>query len=480
MREALDRLRADASVSYAEVRFCDERTEDLRVRDGALENLSYTDRRGVGVRVLARGQWGFACTSASRAEDIVRTALRARDIALASARAGGDPVVLAPREPSVGTYATALSVDPFEVPLDQKLADLIGPSRVLLARGAPVRHAEAHMGWTRQRKHLLTTDGVDVSQDITFGGLGMQCVAVGADGRAQRRSFPTAQDGDAWQGGYERVAALDFTGAAEVVREEACALLDAPQMPAGARTVILEGSQLALQIHESCGHPTELDRALGTEISLAGGSFLDPARRGGFRYGSDRVNLTADATSPGGMGTFGWDDEGTPASRTPLVERGLFVNYLSSRETAATLHTAASGAMRADGYARAPLIRMVNVNLEPDPHGPSLEDLIADTADGVLIATNKSWSIDDLRLNFQFGCEIAWEIKHGKRTRILRDPVYTGVTPRFWGGCDAICGPRDWKLWAILNCGKGEPSQNMQVGHGTAPARFQNVEVGHG
>jgi TldD protein len=242
------------------------------------------------------------------------------------------------------------------------------------------------------------------------------------------------------------------------------------------RELVLDSSQVALQIHESCGHPTELDRALGTEISLAGGSFLQPDLLGKLRYGSSIVNLVADARAPTGLGTFGWDDEGVPAGTHPLVKDGLFVDYLSSRETAAALGRESTGTMRAEGWNRTPLIRMVNVSL--DPVAGTLEDIIADTKDGVYMVTDKSWSIDDLRLNFQFSCEIAWEIKNGKRTRILRDPLYTGITPRFWGACDAIGGASEWKLWGIQTCGKGDPMQLMQVGHGASPARFAGVEIG--
>jgi TldD protein len=235
---------------------------------------------------------------------------------------------------------------------------------------------------------------------------------------------------------------------------------------------------VGLQIHESCGHPTELDRALGTEISLAGGSFLQPDLLGKLRYGSPLVDLVADSTSPGGMGTFGWDDEGVLAGKRHLVREGTFVDYLSSRETAAALGRASTGTMRAEGWNRTPLIRMVNVSLEP--RAGTLDALIADTSDGVLLETDKSWSIDDLRLNFQFTCELAWEIKHGKRTRILRDPLYTGLTPQFWRSCDAVCGPEEWRLWGVTTCGKGDPMQAMQVGHGAAPARFRGVTVGNG
>jgi TldD protein len=260
------------------------------------------------------------------------------------------------------------------------------------------------------------------------------------------------------------------------VADEATALLSAPPCPSGARDLVLESSQVALQIHESCGHPTELDRALGAEISLAGGSFMQPHLVGKLVYGSPLVTLVADATSAGGMGTFGWDDEGVPAGTRPLVERGIFVDYLSSRETAALLGRPSTGTMRADGWKRTPLIRMVNVSLEP--REGTLDALLADTKDGVFMATDRSWSIDDLRLNFQFSCEVAWEIKSGKRTRLLRDPVYTGITPAFWRSCDAICGRDEWRLWGITTCGKGDPMQLMQVGHGAAPARFRGVTIG--
>jgi len=277
------------------------------------------------------------------------------------------------------------------------------------------------------------------------------------------------------------VQAVDLAGAAERVREEAIALCTAPPLPAGHTDVILGSEQLALQVHESCGHPTESDRALGEEQSLAGGSFLRPERLGRYRYGSTLVNLTADATTPGGLGTFGWDDEGVPARRTPLVVRGQFVGYLSSRETAARMGLGRSaGCMRAESFARPPIIRMVNVSLEPASDGPSLDELIADTKEGVLFGTNRSWSIDELRLNFQFGCEAAWGIRAGKRVQLYKNPLYTGITPTFWAGCDAVCKPSEFRMWGFLNCGKGDPMQTMWVGHGCAPARFRAVEVGSG
>jgi len=427
--------------------------------------------------VLGSETWGFACSADSSEAGIVAAAERAHAIARASATAASRAVVFPELAPQRGSYATRVERDPFAVSLEDKLAVLDGPVRALRAGDPRLQSAEAWMDWTRVRKRLVTSEGTDVAHDLTYGACGMHVHAVGDDGVAQRRSYPTWQGGDGFQAGYERIAALDLAGAVDRTRDEVLALLVAPQCPAGTATLLLESSQVGLQIHESCGHPTELDRALGSEISLAGGSFMQPGMLGKLRYGSPLVTIVADSTVPGGNGTFGWDDEGVPAARRALVERGLFVDYLSSRETAAALGRASTGTMRAESWNRAPIIRMVNVSLEPGAAG-TLEDLVADTDDGILVATDKSWSIDDLRLNFQFSCEIAWEIKKGRRTRMLRDPFYTGITPRFWGSCDAVCGPGDHRLWGITSCGKGDPMQIMHVGHGASPARFRDVTVG--
>jgi TldD protein len=242
--------------------------------------------------------------------------------------------------------------------------------------------------------------------------------------------------------------------------------------------VILDGSQVSLQIHESCGHPAELDRALGHEANYAGTSFLTPDQLGRLRYGSEVVNLVADATTPRGLGTFGFDDEGVAAQKVDLVREGRFVGYLTSRETAPLVGLPANGTMRAESWAHIPLIRMTNINLEPGTWRH--EDLIADTDDGILMATNRSWSIDDRRYNFQFGTEVGWEIRRGKRRRLLKNCTYTGITPQFWGRCDAVCDAADWEIWGTPNCGKGQPSQTMRTGQGSASARFRDVQVGVG
>jgi TldD protein len=242
--------------------------------------------------------------------------------------------------------------------------------------------------------------------------------------------------------------------------------------------VILEGQQLALQVHESVGHAVELDRVLRDEASYAGTSFVSPADIGRLHYGSSAMNVTADATSPGGLGSFAWDDEGVPGQATTIVGGGTLHGFLSGRESAAAIGLERSGGcMRADGFARQPIVRMTNVNLEPGDAG-SLDDLVAATDSGMLLETNRSWSIDSRRLHFQFGTELAWEIVNGERTRMLRNPSYAGTTPEFWAGLDAVCSRPEWRLWGVVNCGKGEPGQWMRVSHGTAPARFRDVQVG--
>ncbi|HEY8341207.1 MAG TPA: TldD/PmbA family protein, partial [Egibacteraceae bacterium] len=259
---------------------------------------------------------------------------------------------------------------------------------------------------------------------------------------------------------------------------EAVALLAAPELPAGVGTVILDGNQVALQVHESVGHPLELDRILGYEAAYAGTSFVQVGDRGSLRYGSELVNLTLDSTTPKALGTFGFDDEGVPAQRVPLVVDGVLRDVLSSRETAPVLGEDArsNGTMRAESWHALPLIRMTNIHLEPGTG--SLDDLIADTDEGVFMTTNRSWSIDDKRVNFQFGCEAAWEIRDGRLGRMYRNPTYTGRTTDFWGSCDAIAGPEEWRVHGTPNCGKGQPGQIARVAHGAAPARFRNVQVG--
>ncbi|MFQ6111252.1 MAG: TldD/PmbA family protein [Nitrospinota bacterium] len=472
MAAALGWLKAQGA-DYADIRWVSERHERLSARNGSLEAATSGEDEGVGVRVIFKGAWGFGATPDLSAVGVVGAAQRALSVARAASSLNRELVSLANAEPLVASFKTGYAEDPFGVPLGEKLELLLAVTKDL-SRPSRITQAEAFLEFLRTEKLFMSTEGALISQVILQSGGGMTATAT-SDGEAQRRSYP-AQGGDYVTGGYEHMRALALRANAERVREEALALLKAPPLPSGRYTLILEGSQLALQVHESCGHPLELDRALGFEVGLAGGSFLTPEALGSYRLGSPLVNLTADATIPGGLGSFGFDDEGVPGQRVALVREGVLVDFLSSRETAMRLGKKSGGAMRAEGWRHLPLIRMTNVNLEPGRG--SLQELIADTPKGLFLSTNKSWSIDDLRLNFQFGCEAAWEIEGGRLGRLFKNPLYTGITPRFWASCDSVCGPEEWRVWGVANCGKGEPMQVARVGHGVAPARFRDIEVG--
>jgi TldD protein len=477
---ALANLRGVDGVDYADVRVCDERRDLMSLSGDTIERMDSETSAGVGVRVLRRGAWGFAALPGPSVENAEAAARRAAEIAAAVASAVDERVALAPEEPQVGTYATTVRDDPFEVPVDRRLADLRAAIDAMRADADPrIKAATAQMRWYRTHRVFANTEGSRTEQTNVCGGAGIKIVAADDDGAVQR-TWPMDFDGGLAAAGYEIVDELALVDNAARIHDEVLELLAAPLCPTRETALVLDTPQLALQIHESCGHPTECDRALGDEVSLAGASFLTPDKLGRFTYGSPLVNMVADARNHRGLGTFGWDDEGVPARRTPLVSRGVFVGYLSSRETAAALDLGRSaGCMRSESWSRPPIIRMVNVSLEADPSGPaSLDELIADTDDGVLMTQNTSWSIDDLRLDFQFGCEAAWEIKNGARGRMLRYPLYKGSTPSFWRSCDAIAKPEAWKLWGFASCGKGDPMQSMAVGHGCAPARFRNVKVG--
>jgi TldD protein len=464
-------------VDYGDLRFVESETESLLVRNGILEPTVRGSDRGIGVRVLVGGAWGFAASHRETPEAVRASVARAVETARAGLRTRGEPVRLAEVEPARGSWSSVYERDPFAVSLEEKLNLLVRASDAM-RKQPEIVSAEASMGFFRVRKLFLSTEGADVEQVVVESGAGITATAA-VNGEVQKRSYPNSFRGNFRAAGYEFTADMDLVGNAPRVAEEAVALCRAPDCPAGITTLVVDADQMALQVHESCGHPAELDRVMGTEISLAGGSFLSVEGLGKLRYGSERVNLVADSTTPGGLGTFGWDDEGVPAGRTPLVAGGVHVGYLTSRETAPIvgLHRS-GGTMRAESWSHLPLIRMVNVNLEPGEG--TLEEIISEVKSGVYVTTNKSWSIDDLRLNFQFGCEAAWEIKNGRRTRLLKNPVYTGITPRFWGSCSAVGGRENWLLTGIPSCGMGEPMQIMHVSHGAPPARFENILVGVG
>lgn len=460
-------------ASYADVRIMQSESEDIHLRTGKVEQLSRDSSRGFGLRVIVDGAWGFACSPNVTFAEAERIASEAVSTARASATLKRQEVVLSELDPHLGSYSSPFVQDPFDVPLEQKIGYLKDLDKIL-REDERVKLSDCSMEFWKFDVVFASTEGAYIEQKKIESGAGASATAIEGND-VQRRSVPCSFGGDYAAAGYEFVESLRLLESAEQAAREAIELLSAPVCPTVEGTLILEGSMLALQVHESCGHPIELDRVFGMESSFAGTSFLTTEKLGSFRYGSEHVNITADATLPGGMGSFDFDDEGVPSQRVDIVRDGIFSGYLTSRETASQLGMKSMGAMRADGWNRIPLIRMTNINLLPGDW--SFDEMLADTADGIYAANVKSWSIDDKRLNFQFGTEIAWEIRDGSLGRIFKNPIYSGMTPEFWGSCDAVCGEEEWRLWGVPNCGKGEPMQVAHVGHGVAPARFRKAKL---
>ncbi len=467
--DTLDRLGA----RYGDARVVHLRTQTIRTRNGVVTALHEQESLGLGVRALVGHGWGFAATPVLTAEAVQQAAAQAVSIAWASQQVAPEPVELGPPVTSRGFYQTPWQIDPFAVSVDRKI-ELLLAADALMAAEPRVRVRQGLLTARREHKWFANTEGARLEQILSETGGGLSVIAV-HEGEVQRRSYPAPLGRAQNAGGWEIIQEWDLLAHAPRIAHEAAALTTAALCPQGSMTLILGGDQVALQLHESCGHPAELDRVLGSEAMYAGTSFLTPDQLGTLRYGSPAVTIVADATQPRGLGTFGWDDEGVPAQRTVLVQEGRFVGYLTSRETAARLGQTSNGSARAAGWDRIPLVRMTNVSLEPGQ--ASLEDLIADTAYGVFLDTNRSWSIDDRRYNFQFGTEIGWEIRRGRRVRLVRNCVYTGITPEFWRACDAVADARYWRMWGTTRCGKGQPLQIMHTGHGAAPARFQGIWV---
>jgi TldD protein len=460
-----------AGASYADARVVVRRSQVVGTRNQRVERLDDSETEGIGVRVLVGGAWGFACDRRLTEEGASAAARKA--CAFAEAAPGGHRRDLAPVEPAEGAFRTQVEKDPFEVSLADKIALCLQAEGALAHDDVQVTSAAVRA--QREHKVFVSSEGAATEHELVECGGGIDALAS-RDGVTQIRSYPSAHGGSSSQAGWEYVESLGLEREAPRVGEQAAALLQAPPCPSQLTTVVLDAEQVQLQVHESVGHPTELDRVYGTEAAYAGTSFLKPGDLGSLRYGSEHMNITADSTTPGGLGTFGFDDEGVPAGREPIVAEGMLSGFLTSRETAAKIGSGSGGSMRADTWSRMPLVRMTNLHLEPGQG--SLEELISGVDEGVFLQTNKSWSIDDKRLNFQFGTQIAWEIKDGQLGRMLRDATYTGQTPVFWGSLDGVAGPEEWLLHGLTNCGKGQPGQHAHVSHGASPARFRDVQVG--
>ena len=464
-------------VSYADVRLIESQDRQISTKNGKAGHVSSSVSVGLGIRVLDRGCWGFAATDDLTSDGVEAAAGLAVEIARASALAKKKDVQLVPEDRHEAMWVSPIKVDPFSIPVDQNLSVLYAVDEAL-RRNPGVTLAEASMVFTRQRQIFASSIGSVIDQTRYVSGAGFAALSF-KDGDIQKRSYPNSFGGQHQLKGYELVDEIRLLENAPRIAEEAVALHSAEQCPEGTFDLILDSSQLGLQIHESVGHPIELDRVLGTEANYAGMSFLTLDKLNNLRYGSEIVNVVCDARlehGPG-LGTFAFDDEGVAAQSIDVIRNGQFTGYMTSRETAQAVGaTRSNGTMRADGWARIPLIRMTNVSLKPGQQ--TLEEVFGGADHAIYMETNKSWSIDDKRYNFQFGCEIGWEIKNGKRTRMLKNPSYSGISTEFWNSCVAVANRDHWVLWGTPNCGKGQPEQIMGTGHGASPSRFRNIKIG--
>ncbi|GAA1840047.1 TldD/PmbA family protein [Asanoa iriomotensis] len=457
----------DAGARYADARVMHRRSESMSARNGEIEELNQDEDAGVGVRALVGSGWGFYALPDMSDAAARAAGTRAAKIAAASATVPGPATGLVPLPPASGSWSSPCEVDPLGVPLTEKADLMVGLTTTMREHGADI--AESHYRIWDTAKWFVSSEGHRIDQRFRECGGGIAATSIG-EGESQRRSYGNQYGTRGW----ELVTELDLPGNAARVAIESRELLNAAPCPAGETTLILGSEQMALQIHESVGHAIELDRILGWEAAYAGTSWLDLNQLGSMRYGSALMNIAIDPTIPGALGSFGYDDEGTPAASRYAVHEGLWVGVLAGRDSASVAGLDYAGSVRADGWARLPMVRMTNVGLEPGPH--TLEEIIASTDDGIFMDTNRSWSIDDRRLNFQFGCEIGWEIKNGRIGRMLRNPTYTGIGPTFWQSMDMLSS--EVTAWGIPNCGKGQPGQTGHTGHPAAPARFTGVRVG--
>ncbi|MGB9855912.1 MAG: TldD/PmbA family protein [Caldisericum exile] len=476
MQEVIERALFQAKklgATYADVRLIEREEEDITVSNGKVEGVKKRLTKGFGVRVIVNGAWGFFSSYNVTPEEGERVATVAVEIAKASAMTKIEDARLAPIEIYQDKVHEPIKIDPFSIPLNKKIDFMLSLDKLMEMPGIVVRSSSMH--FSKELKTFASLEGAFIEQERIVSGGGLQAIAT--DGREiQTRSYPASFGGDYARKGYEFIEEMKLEENAERIAKEALALLKAKPAPSGVMDLVIGPYQMALQLHESVGHPTELDRVLGEEASFAGTSFLTPEKLGNFQFGSKYVNIVADATLDYALGGFAYDDEGVKAKKIYLVKEGLFVGYLNSRETAFRLGLEPMGAMRADGWNRQPIIRMTSINLEPGNF--TLEELIGGVDNGLLIDVNKSWSIDQKRLNFQFGTEIGYEIKNGKIQDMVKNPSYSGITYEFWRNLDGVGNESYYHVLGLPNCGKGEPMQVMEVSHGSSYARFRNVKVG--
>jgi TldD protein len=460
-------------VDYADIRIINQRDQTLMLLDTSPKQINDEETIGFGVRVMKNGAWGFASSSILDKENINSIVKEAYQIAIASAKTKEKEGIILAFEPvHKDIFRTPIEIDPFDIDVSDKIHLLLEINKIML-KVKYIAKTFSRLRVTRREQFFASTEGSLIETDIYTVNAGYTAISV-KGGDSQDRSF---QDYPLNKG-YEHINSLKLLENAERIAEEAVMKIDADFPEEGEKDLILDPSHLSLTIHESVGHATELDRVLGYEANFAGRSFVTTEKRGNFHYGSEKVNFVADNTLPGGLATTGYDDEGVECQRWDVIKDGIFIDYSSSREVAPLIGEKRSrGSARADGYYNVPINRIPNLCLMPANEDLTPEDLISEIDNGIFIEGRGSFSIDQMRLNFQFGGDAFYEIKNGKKGKMLRDVIYQSITPEFWGSMDGISGNSYWEPRGFRTCGKGEPMQIAQMTNGAPYARFRNVDI---
>ena len=466
---ALARVRT-SGAEYGDLRILDSTTQTIEGEDRRIASLHDSQDRGFGVRVLYHGAWGFAASSVLSPEEVPRIADLAVEIAKCSASIAVEKVRLVEEPVHRETVTSRYKIDPFTVPVEEK-ADLLLETMDYVQRQPGVVRSSGSLWARRDRKLFVSTEGTRLEFDLLAGQGELSATAV-HEGRFASRTFTTPH----LRKGFELIRDANFLAEAPRVAAQAVEKVKAPPVDPGQYDLVLDPEHLSLTIHESCGHPSELDRALGYEANYAGTSFLTTEKRGYFQYGSSHVNLVADNTEPETLAATGYDDDGVACQKWDIVREGVFVGYCTNREVAAKVNEARSrGSNRADSWSSVPIVRIANIGLQPG--GATLDQLIAGVKRGIYIEGHGSYSIDQRRYNFQFGGDAFWLIENGERRHMLRDVIYHGITPEFWGSCDGIADRSHRRRYGFITCGKGQPGQSGWMTHAASHARFRNVAV---
>ena len=476
--EALNAARK-GGASYADARVGRYRRQSIATRERQVTGVSDSESYGLGVRTLVDGSWGFAATSTMTRDGAQRAAADAVAMSRAARIVRRHRVELAPVKPVTGTWMTPVRRDPIDVPLEEKIALLFATNEAAL-KVPTVRFASSSLSLLREVKTLLTTEGTNVTQTLIRVGPAFSATAIDGNGEFQAYDHELAPRGSGW----EYVESLDMPGNAGLWAALAAEKVKAKSVDAGQYDLILDPTNLWLTIHESIGHPTELDRAIGEEANYAGTSFIAPPEKviGQLRFGPDFMNIQADRTQEGSLSRVAWDDEGVPADQWLVIEKGIFKDYQTTREQVARIRKLTGvershGCSFAESWNRVQFQRMPNISLLPGERNIGLDDIVAATDRGIVIKNRGSWSIDHQRFNFQFSGQAFYEVRNGKIAGMLRDVAYQSNTPVFWNAMDMIGGPSSYWMGGSFNDGKGEPAQSSSVSHGCVPARFKNVTI---